>query len=259
VAAVYEERDGKLYATELSRGPWDPGAQHGGAPAAVLMRAFEGVEGSLPIARVTYELLRPVPLGELSVSVSVLRPGRRVQLLEGVLVDPAGVEVVRARALRVACAEVSGGTRDVLEAGPDRGRPGDFRQSELKLFPVDAMEIRFTEGSFLTPGPAIAWFRLRVPLVAGEAPTGRQRLAAAADFPNGIASELGWEEWVFINPDLTLIVEREPIGEWVALDARMRVAPGSVGVAEAVLYDVQGRVGRSVQTLYIAARSSAPG
>ena len=104
------------------------------------------------------------------------------------------------------------------------------------------------------PGPATAWFRLRVPLVAGEQPSALQRLAAAADFPNGIATPLSWQHYVFINPDLTLYVEREPVGDWICVEASMRVPAGGVGLSEAVLYDREGRVGRSLQSLYVAAR-----
>ncbi len=254
--AVYEKKDVGLFATGLARGPWDPNAQHGGAPAAVLMRAFEACDPqpSLQIARVTYELLRPVPLGELHVSASLTRPGRRVQLLEGSMVTPEGTEVVRARALRVARAEAEAGEPMPPPPGPEQGRPNDYARGEGELFPVDAMEIRFVAGAFYEMGPATAWFRLRVPMVEGEDPSGLQRLAAAADFPNGIASELPWDEYVFINPDLTVYVEREPVGEWICLDARMRVASGGAGFSEAVLYDSQGRVGRSLQSLYVARR-----
>ncbi len=56
--AVFVPENGKVVATELARGPWDPNAQHGGAPAALLMRAFEAMPATdgLAIARVTYEL-----------------------------------------------------------------------------------------------------------------------------------------------------------------------------------------------------------
>lgn len=269
IDAVYEDLgDGRVVAQDLARGPWDPGAQHGGAPAALLMRAFEragadggGADGGgadgLAIGRVTYELLRPVPLGELRVSAVVVRPGRRVQLLEGSIFAADGVEVVRARALRVARSPVSAGGDDAAGApplGPQEGLPSDFADPGMRLFPRDAMEIRFVAGQFHTRGPSTAWFRLRVPIVAGEEPSGLQRLAAAADFPNGIASELSWEDWVFINPDLTIHIDREPVGEWIALEARMRVAEGGVGQSEAVLHDAFGRVGRSLQTLYVAPR-----
>src|SRR5579864_7305212 len=95
--------DGGFTATEVARGPWDPKAQHGGAPAALLMRAFEALPASerLMIARVTYEFMRPVPLGKLDLRAEVVRPGRRVQLLEASIFSPEGTEVVRARALQV--------------------------------------------------------------------------------------------------------------------------------------------------------------
>jgi Thioesterase-like superfamily len=255
-AAVFNSSGDRFVATEFARGPWDPDAQHGGAPAALLMREFEraDLEPSLAIARITYELLRPVPLGELSVSCSVLRPGRRVQLLEGSIATPDGTEVVRARALRVAAADVEAGAAGPVPPGPESGSPNDFDNQGMTKFPSDAMEIKFVAGHFYELGPSTAWFRLRVPLVDGEEPSGLQRLAAAADFPNGIASEISWAEYVFINPDLTLYVERVPVGEWICLDARMRVLDGGVGFSEAVLYDRDGRVGRSLQSLYIARR-----
>jgi hypothetical protein len=256
--AIYIEAPDGLSATELSRGPWDPGAQHGGAPAAVIVRAFERLEGGpeLALARVTYELLRPVPLGPLSLEASVVRPGRRVQLLEATLRRPDGVEVVRARAVRVRRADVerTGDGESSPPPGPEAGTPNDFDRRGQVMFATDAMEIRFVSGSFYEPGPATAWFRLTAPLVAGEAPSPLQRLAAAADFPNGIASPLSWTDYVFINPDLTIYVEREPLGEWIALAAQMRVHDGGVGYAEATLYDHQGRVGRSSQTLLISRR-----
>jgi hypothetical protein len=258
-AAVFTSSNGRFVATEFARGPWDPNAQHGGAPAALLMRAFERVDGDpgLMLSRVTYELLRPVPLGELNVTCSVLRPGRRVQLLEGVIEDPDGTEVVRARALRVAVADTDAGTAHPAPVGPKEAKQAPMDHWKTTTFPGDAMEIRFVAGRFGEPGPATAWFRLRVPLVAGEEPSGLQRLAAAADFPNGIASEVSWTDYVFINPDLTLYIERLPVGEWICLDARMRVLTGGVGLSEAVLYDREGRVGRSLQSLYVAQRSTS--
>jgi hypothetical protein len=223
----------------------------------MLIREFERLDdggADLAIGRVTYELLRPVPLGSLRISASVVRPGRRVQLLEGSIWATDGVEVVRGRALRVARAGVAAGPAQPLTPGPDGGRVVDFPFSEGPLFPIDAMDIRFVSGSFVDPGRSQAWFRLKVPLVAGEEPSGYQRLAAAADFPNGIATELDWTSWLFINPDLTIHVEREPVGEWIGLDASMRVSADGVGQSEAVLYDLDGRVGRSLQTLYVARR-----
>lgn len=254
--AVYEPRNGRFLATELSRGPWDPGAQHGGAPAALLMRAFERCDGAdeLPVARVTYEFLRPVPLGELTVQASVSRPGRRVRMLEGEILNTDGVEVVRARALRVAAADAGGLTtpEPTLPQGPEHGHAHDPAPPHgLPMFAPDAIEVRFVAGSFGN-GPATAWFRLRVPLIAGEQPSPLQRLAAAGDFGNGISAVLSWDDYLFINPDLTLYIDRRPVGEWICLQSQTTLAPGGIATAESVMFDERGRVGRATQALLVA-------
>jgi hypothetical protein len=256
--AVFAGGDGRFVASELARGPWDAHAQHGGAPAALLMREFERApaDDGLMLARVTYELLRPVPLGELVVEASVIRPGRRVQLLEGSIRRADGTEVVRARALRVRRAEVP---HDVVGQsvpdGPEHGQdlPPRFTPPASPTFAPDAIEIRFISGEF-GGGPAVAWFRLRVPLVAGEEPSTLQRLAAAGDFGNGISAVLPWDEYMFINPDLTLYIDRVPVGEWICLDARTIISSKGVGIAESVIYDTRGRVGRAAQALLVGPR-----
>jgi hypothetical protein len=257
VDGVFVQAGDRLRATELARGPWDPGALHGGAPAALLVRELERCEPSpdLALARITYEFVRPVPLGELSVSAEVLRPGRRVMLLEGAIRDEAGTVVARARALRVRPSPVGEAVSDPPPfPGPEAGRPNNFRREQLAMFSPDAIEIRFVEGEFYGLGPATAWFRLRQPMVAGEPPSPLQRLAAASDFGNGISSVLSWSDHVFINPDLTLYIEREPRGEWVALQSQSRVTAGSVAIAESVLWDEWGRIGRATQALLVGRR-----
>jgi hypothetical protein len=244
-------------ATELARGPWDPGAQHGGAPAALLMRAFEQLPAAdgLQLARVTYEFLRPVPIGELELRAEVIRPGRRVQL-SGASLSAAGVEVVRARALAVHTVQVGVPATPPAPAppGPETGQPGEPTTPHRPMFAPDAIEIRFVDGTFAGRGPSTAWFRLRGEVVPGETPSGLQRLAAAADFGNGISATLSWDDYLFINPDLTLYVERPPVGDWICLEARTILAADGVGMAESVLYDERGRVGRAIQALLVAAR-----
>jgi hypothetical protein len=258
--AIYEQRDGFVHATGFARGPWDPNAQHGGAPAAILMRALERLASTdspaagggdpLQFARVTYELVRPAPLGDLRVSAAVIRPGRRVQLLEASLSTPDGTEVVKARALRVARAPLSTEPLDLPAPDGIEDLSEDTIFSEGRQMYVNGgVEVRMARGHFFELGPAFAWFRLKLPLIAGERPSALQRLVAAADFPNGISSELSWDEYLFINPDLTVYIEREPRGEWIGLDAHTRVVENGIGLAQAVLYDAEGRVGRSLQSL----------
>jgi acyl-coenzyme A thioesterase PaaI-like protein len=256
--AVFVRDGDRFRATDLALGPWAPGALHGGAPAALLAHAFAAAAPSAELrpARITYEFVRPVPVGPLRVRVEVIRPGRRVTLLDGFLTDPEGIEVSRARALLIVPSQIDAAVSEPLPfAGPDAGEVNDWHE-DRPMFATHAMEIRFVDGVFRQPGPATAWFRLRHPLIAGEPVSGIERLAAAADFGNGIASVLSWTEHTFINPDLTVYVEREPAGEWVALQSQMRVTHGSVAMAESVLWDERGRIGRAIQTLLVGPRAT---
>jgi acyl-coenzyme A thioesterase PaaI-like protein len=87
--------------TEQARGPWDPRALHGGAPAALITVAFERMQpgAELRIARLGFEFLRPIPLAPLTLTTRIVRPGRRVQELAAELStvdsgDGAGGELV---------------------------------------------------------------------------------------------------------------------------------------------------------------------
>jgi hypothetical protein len=154
-------------------------------------------------------------------------------------------------------AEIDAGAQDPPPfPGAEDGKVSDWDE-DRPMFATHAMEIRFVEGVFREPGPATAWFRLRQPLIAGEPTSPLERVAAAGDFGNGIASVLSWSEHIFINPDLTLYLERDPIGEWVALQSQMRVTQGSVATAESVLWDESGRIGRAVQALLVGPRPAA--
>jgi hypothetical protein len=255
--AVFLRRGERFVGTEFARAPWYEDAQHGGAPAALLMRAFEALPAAegLAMARVTYELLGPVPLGELEVSAEVTRPGRRVQMLDGSVRTPDGAEVMRARALRVRAADSGGLTTPETPPppGPEHGYEHVPSSLVRPMFAPDSIEIRFIRGKF-GGGPAIGWFRLWRPLVAGEEPSGLQRLAAAGDFGNGISAVLSWDDYLFINPDLTLYIERQPVGEWIGLESQTIIPAGGVGTSESILYDQRGRVGRATQALFVARR-----
>ena len=258
--AVFIQSGDAYTATELALGPWAPGALHGGAPAALIAHVLAGHangrdgDSELRLARVTYEFVRPVPMGPLTVRVQEVRPGRRLTLLDAFLMAPDGTEVTRARGLLLRPAEIDASALEPPPfPGPEEGEANDWRE-EHPMFATHAMEIRFVQGRFREAGPSTAWFRLRAPLIDGHATFPLDRAAAAGDFGNGIASTLNWDEHVFINPDLTLYLEREPVDEWVALQSEMRVLAGSVAVAESVLYDRLGRIGRAVQSLLVGPR-----
>jgi Thioesterase-like superfamily len=242
-------------ATELTRGPWDPGHQHAGPPSALLARAIELCEprDGMRVGRVTMEILAPIPIGPLTVGAEVVRPGRSVELVEAALDGPDG-PIMRARGWRLAEGELE--TDWEREDAP----PGREHAEALEFFPTGetvgwhtAMEIVFARGRFLDPGPGVAWMRPRVALVEGEAITPLQRVLLAADAGNGISAPLDWQTHVFINTDLTVHLLRPPRGEWIGLDSVTHV--DGLGMTDTALWDEHGRIGRAAQTLLVRARS----
>ncbi len=257
----FYESDGELLvATESTRGPWDPGAQHAGPPAALLGRALEGLEDAdeFQIGRISFDILRSVPIAPLRVSARVLRPGRRVQLIEAELSDAGGEVLMRATAwrLRTAAVEIPAelAVPDPAPPAPTGGGPTEFFPTGQERGYHTAMEVRFISGSFVELGPATVWLRMLEPLVAGEETTPLQRTLVVADVGNGVSATLDYRRYLFINVDLTVQLEALPVGEWIGVEARTLPRPNGVGTAESVLSDERGRIGRAAQTLLVSER-----
>lgn len=246
---------GRFQASRYTTGPWDPGSQHGGPPSALLGRALEQLDPrpEAMLARVTVEILGAVPVAALEVSATVERPGRSVELLSATL-TAEGRKLARASAWRVRRTRgTSVPTRlapppPMPEAAPDQV-PEGWVPGYLQ-----AIEWRWARGHFGAPGPAAVWARMRYPLVEGEEPSPLQRLLVVADSGNGASAELDPRQWWFINPELTVHVHRELVGEWVCLDAVTHVTDGGAGLATSVLSDLQGPVGVGAQSLLVAPR-----
>jgi hypothetical protein len=204
-----------------------------------------------------FEILRPVPIGPVRVETRVVRPGKKVQLVEASLSNDDG-ELMRATAwlLRTSELDLPEGAvaEDAPPPGPERGWTPEFFPTGQDVGYHTAMEWKAVAGAFLEAGPATVWMRMRQPLVAGEESTALQRALIAADVGNGISAVLDWREYVFINVDLTVHFERMPEGEWVCVDAVTRPHRNGIGTAESELSDERGRIGRAAQSLLIAQR-----
>jgi hypothetical protein len=245
---------GRFRATERTSGPWDPRHQHAGPPSALLTGALERTaprEG-MALARVTVEILGPVPIGELEVETSVERPGRSVELLAGEL-RADGRAVLRARAWRVLGSPVGTPEGPAPVAIPETADPPPPLLGETFGY-AHAIEWRWSRGGWSQQGPATVWTRMKIPIVEGEEPTPRQRVMVVADSGNGASNVLDWPRYLFINTELTVHFTREPRGEWVCLDAETRIAKGGAGLASSVLSDPAGPVARGAQALLVAPR-----
>jgi Thioesterase-like superfamily len=238
-------------------GPWDPRMQHGSAPAALVVWAAEKLPTPVPmqIARVTIDLMRPVPVAPLSIETEILREGRKIQL-SGVRLLADGVVVVAATVLKIKTQALALPPEiadlPIELPGPDQSmvEPANFASSPF----TKCISMRAARGRFGMIGPAAIWFRVDQPLVAGSAVSQAMRAVVAADFSNGTSPAVDFREWTFINADLTVSFARQPIGEWILLDGESWIGPDGAGLAMSRLADSNGYFGRAVQSLVIEKR-----
>ncbi|MBT8208454.1 MAG: thioesterase family protein [Acidimicrobiia bacterium] len=245
----------RFLASYLTEGPWQEGAMHGGAPAALVAHVVALAPSLAPMAtsRITCEIVRPVPVKELTVEATVLREGKRIQVVD-VTIRDATVAFVHARALRIRTSDIPEPTAlTPPPAVPAAGTQGSFA-GMVCAFTDEASEIRFVEGSFHTRGPGFAWHRLLVDTVDGEPMFPESRAIAAADFGNGISSLFDPQQVAFINPDLSLHSFRPPSGEWIGVASTTRHAGSGSGLTESSMYDVTGGFGIALQSLYLDER-----
>lgn len=262
--AAYTAIDARRFgASVLTRGPWHPEHQHAGPPVALVCRAVEQAaqaHGLTHLSRLTANLLRPVPIGEVAIEVMTDYVGRNAGHFSAHLMA-GSKEVGRFTALMQREAAVHlpavmpGHPLPALTPLPDAASAAHFPFAGRHVGYADLVETRSAKGELFN-GPCAIWFRLRHPLLEGEVPSPYQRVAVAADSGNGISAVLDYQQYSFVNSDLSIHLLRRPVGEWIALDARTHLGADGCGMAESALYDTQGLVGRSVQSLAVRARQA---
>jgi acyl-coenzyme A thioesterase PaaI-like protein len=262
--------DRRVQATELSRGPWDARALHGGPVAALAARSLERVltharedgDPTFTPARFTLELERPVGLDPLTIDARVTRPGRSVRTAELDLHDDSGRRLARATlvVIRERAERLDLSAAVLPDDDPPPQPEAEAPQTTWRIydglaFHRDAVTHSFVRGSFDALGPATDWIRLVVPVVDGEEASPLQRVVAAADFGNGISAAVPHATHTFINPDLTVVLHRAPVAGPIGVASTTRIDGAGIGSAEAELWDTRGRIGRGIQTLVVDGRA----
>jgi hypothetical protein len=250
-----------FFSTDLTRGPWSPDHQHAGPPSALLACL---VERSLPahmlVARMTVEIVRPVPIAPLTVALETQRAGRKVQWQSAQLFGPGDTLLARAHALCIRTTPVTlpvnGDPVSDPVPLPDASAPFQFDFFTGEVGYHTGMELKLARGTF-GKGQVSMWMRMRQPLLEGETPSALQRVMIAADSGNGVSMALSPVKFSFVNPDLTVYLHRPAEGEWVCLDARTIVQEHGIGLADTRLLDVHGPIGRSAQSLVIDVAEAA--
>jgi Thioesterase-like superfamily len=275
-SAFYEPAGQDAYvATAATVGPWSPDAQHGGPPAALAARALARHEPDerQRLARVAIDILRPVPVGKLTVRTRTIRPGRRVTLAETVM-EADGQDVLYARGWRIErpaqeVPEIVDGpsTGTLPSAAGEVDAPPIFEQAaggylasiEWRFLPADFKIVDPASTENAEPGSRLvqvrsAWARPRIPLLPDEKASPMVRTLLVADSGSGVGTALPPTRFVFVNVDLAVVLPRDPIGDWLLLEAATAVGSEGTGLAMTRLSDQTGPCGRAWQTLLVAPR-----
>lgn len=251
----YFERIGEdeFRATELVSGAWRVDEQHIAPALGLLVHTVEldrdRRRGSdLRIARLSYDILGTVPVDVMTVSVTMLRPGRTIELVEAVL-SHAGRPAVRLRAWLLAPGktdQLAGSTlpaipgpQDLESWVPSEVWPGRF---------IASVEVRRRQPE---PGRAAFWVRTDVPLVAGEEVSATARAAGLLDIANGMTVRADPRRVAFPNVDLTAHLFAEPRGDWIGFDTSVSFGPSGIGLTSSTLHDEHGPIGSLAQSLTV--------
>jgi hypothetical protein len=258
--SFYLKTDDDVFAsTTATASPWDAALQHGGPPSALLARAVErcSPRPDMLVAKITIDFLGALPQGRLTTRASVIRPGKRIELVEATL-SANDRPLATARAWRI---RTSSSPTSLTDARMPVPLPPP--QPQRYLTGVDpewgygrAIEWRSVDGSFESLGPAQVWARPLLPLVLGEEPTGLQRTLLVTDSINGLSAELDLREWLFVPTSLTVTMDRHLETDWLLMDARTTIGSNGIGTTNAQLCDEGGPFGVATQPLVIERRDA---
>lgn len=256
INSFFTSKDNQWFTpTDHARGPWDEHACHAGPPTGLLARAVEQLLPDQRLTRLTVNLFRPVPFAGFHIKACIVRQGRTVSLSEAQLMDDQNKVLVTVAGMHLApgqetdmpsfrqhfgsVAEASSGSFPISETL--HGKPA---------FNGSGVEVRYPAGQNHKPGPTTAWLKT-VPLLHTETPSPFQRLCPLADCGNAFGRNAEAHEVSFMNTDLTILLHRDPQGEWLGTQSVGYWEPNGIGMADALLFDEQGAVGRALQTLVL--------
>ncbi len=251
----YFERLGpdRFRATPNVGGAWSTDEQHIAPALGLLAHVVEldrdrRREGDLVVARLSYDILGTVPVDVVDTAVTLLRPGRTIELVEASLAYN-GRDVVRMRAWLIATRDTSAvagghlpsipGPQDMPAWDPKQVWPGGF---------VENVEVRRIEKE---PGRAAFWVHTPLPLVGGEDVSPLAATVGLLDIANGMTVRADPRSVAFLNVDLTAHIFHLPRGGWVGFDTTVEFGPAGLGVTHSVIHDVDGPIGISSQILTV--------
>lgn len=239
------QRDGIYYVPQSSsRGPWNPQSLHGRVIAGLLGHALEdafGDPGFVP-ARLTVDMYKLPGFDPIEIKTALVREGGRIKVAEAEFIS-GGVSMARASCQFLRITEAPAG--EVYGPGNwDVPLPEDIPPPEPTTAPMGRMwATRPIQGGFGQAGKVRQVWMSEVREIVGGAPlTPFQRVAVACDFVSPFAHASS-EGLSYINSDVTLYLQRLPVGEWIGFEKTDHQATLGVAVGECRLYDREGPIG----------------
>ncbi|MGE0385892.1 MAG: thioesterase family protein [Gammaproteobacteria bacterium] len=234
--------------------PWTEGLQSGTAMAGLLASAIEDVPAPCPMLATSFKLdvLRPVPFRRTQARATVVREGRKLQVVRATLaVDGAECAVATVVRLRTTPSPIPSPPAQTLRRypGPEFGHvPSTPMRSAAAR---RAYELRVIAGSFDSRGPGAVWMRMRTAVIAGRPVSPFVHAAVLGDFGSGVGNVLDRGEFTYANVDISVHMHREPAGEWLLVDAVTATEGLGVALVSGILADARGEFGRAHQSLII--------
>ena len=261
---LYDMHDGVFSPSIHTGSPWSMSTQHGGPINALLMYGIETATLDTPkrVARLSVDILRPVPREPLRLNTRILREGRRLAVVDAALErESDGMPVAVARAQ--------------LMKDRDDHKPLFPRAAEHNPTPNDTDEADLISESRRREGPPgfhlniemrhgmdksgpIGWFTWSGELIIGLATSSAQRCAAICDLATIVSGRMRlsgegrWDNKIrfeMLNTDTTIHFLRPPIGDWFAFYDPSIIDERGTGITETPLHDKNGVLGRVVQTV----------
>ena len=234
--------DGRYLPEKWAYGRWGADMLNGPAICAAAARSLErehGLEGFVP-ARFTIDLFKAAKGQPLEVRTEVVRAGRRVHVAAAKVLQ-GEVEVAEARLVQLRAADTPPG--DEWHSAHPFDPPAD---SGLDWWHESDHEWSTSMADHQNSGRKSLWI---VPLTAVE---GEERSpfvqAVTAAESTSLVTNWGSQGIGYINADLTVALDRVPVGDRIGLRAETHLTANGLSVGTATLFDSVGPIGTGMVT-----------
>jgi hypothetical protein len=252
--AYFERIDDRSFKPSMETGgAWNLTEQHIAPALGLLTHIVERncVERAddFVLARLSYDILGPLPIEPFDADVHIVRSGRTVELIEASIShNQRTVVVLRAWRLKPHDTERLAATPLPRIAPPLDMAPWDPTTVWRGEF-IKTVNVRRTEDG---RGRAAYWLRPQHALLDDEPVSTLARAAGLFDVANGMAVRANPTEVAFPNVDLTVHLFGTPSSDWLGFDTSVSFGSNGLGLTSTAIHDeAEGPIGVIAQALTV--------